>query len=297
MIARLSLSRAALALSCLAVLTFATDAAAQEKPFSGPQPGESLAPFKVLQVLSPEKSEVIQIAKPKKDAETTVLMFMHKLSEPAIGLMMTVEWYATKQKEVTSYYIMLHEDREKARTMAQRWAQRPFFSASPMSISVDGLEGPGRYGLNRNVDMTVLVAKGNKVTHNFAINGPNNTDAPAILTAISKTIGAKKAPSLDQIRKEMRADRDRRRQNRIKQNPVYKLAPNDQLGRLMVAMLFREQVNEAAIKELSVGMTKWAGDDKKKKAALAAYAKKVLKGGFEINRYAREALEEFSKME
>ena len=59
---------------------------------------------------------------------------------------------------------------------------------SPIGISLDGKEGPGSYGLNREVMITVLVAKENKVTANFAILSPNETDAPKIKAAADEIL-------------------------------------------------------------------------------------------------------------
>lgn len=265
---------------------------AQEKQFSGPQVGESLSTFKVLEVVSAE--QIKDVSLPQSTEDATVLMFMHKLSEPAIGLMMTIEWFVAQHDEVHGHYVMLTDDREKSTAMARRWAARPFFSKSPMSISVDGAEGPGRYGLNRNVDMTVIVAKQNRVLHNFAIRGPNNTDAPDILAAVAKTIG-KPAPKYETIRTEMRAERDRRRAKRMQETPLFKLAPNEALGKLMVSMINREQSTEEAVQEIGQAMKEWAGDDRDKQKMLTEYASKVLEGNFRLHRYAREALEEMAK--
>ncbi len=202
----------------LLTASLSTSAVGQEELFSGPQPGEALSPFKVLQVLTPEEVEEVDLAEPTDEESTTVVMFMHKLSEPAIGLMMTIEWYAGQQEGLNDHYVMLTDDISESTLHAKRWAQRPFFSESPMSISVDGLEGPGRYGLNRNVDMTVLVAKDNQVVSNFTINGPNNTDAPEILAAIADAID-EPAPSFEEVRDELRAERQRQREMRRRENP------------------------------------------------------------------------------
>ena len=49
-----------------------------------------------------------------------------------------------------------------------------------VGISVDGEEGPGSYGLNRNVELTFVLAKENKVVANFAFVQSSVTDAPVI---------------------------------------------------------------------------------------------------------------------
>ena len=69
----------------------------------------------------------------------------------------------------------------------------------PIGISVDGKEGPGAYGLNRNVTLTVLVGKDNVVTANFALIQPSiPADAPKILAEVVKLIGGQ-VPGLDEL--------------------------------------------------------------------------------------------------
>jgi hypothetical protein len=73
-----------------------------------------------------------------------------------------------------------------------------------MSISPDGAEGPGAYGLNRNVALTVLVGKDSRVTHNFALVQPSlQADLPEILAAIVEVAGGPN-PDLSKLGVEVR---------------------------------------------------------------------------------------------
>src|SRR5262245_66130886 len=61
---------------------------------------------------------------------------------------------------------------------------------TPVGISLDGPEGPGGYGLNRHVQMTILVTDGALVTSNFALVQPSvQGDAINVLRALVKVIG------------------------------------------------------------------------------------------------------------
>ena len=62
-----------------------------------------------------------------------------------------------------------------------------------LSISPDGREGPGSYGLNRSVAQTVIIAKDGKVLHNFAFTQPMLRPDPYVLGAIGEAIGQKPA--------------------------------------------------------------------------------------------------------
>jgi hypothetical protein len=262
--------------------------AEEKKLYSGPQPGEAVSAFTVLQIKSPDVTKKIQLRPDKKG--TALIAFMHKPNEQAIDLLMSLEWYAHKQKGVETQFVLLHEDKSKAEEMTKRWSRRPFFASALWNISEDGIEGPGRYGLNREMILTVLISKDGKVVNNFAFTQPNNTDAPKILEALAKAVD-QPAPSYDKIRAELLAERKRKRAKRSTQNPVYKLAPNAELGRLMLSLVYRERPSEAAAKDASESLSKWAGSNKDKQAALAKYSKAVLRGKFEINRYARAELE------
>ena len=155
---------------------------------------------------------------------------------------------------------------------------------------MDGLEGPGRYGLNRDVAMTLLIAKENTVQNNFVLRAPNGSDAPKILNALAKTLG-EPAPSIDKIRTELRAERDRRRQKRIAENPIYKLAPNAELGRLMVGMQYGEGNNAARVKRTAEQLVKWTGKDEKKREMLRKYSKAVLNSdNIRLTEASRQAL-------
>jgi hypothetical protein len=278
----------------LTVFLLAGSATAKDDVFSGPQPGEELVPLKVRQVSPPDVVKDLEIVSAADDF--TMLIFLHKLTEQGVGLMMHLEWYAHHQEELASHYVFLTDDRAKGEQILKRWVSRPLFADSPMCISLDGPEGPGRYGLNRNVAMTVLIAKENKVVVNLVLTQPNLTDAPKILGSLA-TMLDKPKPSSDKIRSEMRIARQKRRKGKMRDHPVFKLAPNAQLGELMLSMLYGERVNEEHVANVERQMTKWVGDKAERKAALTKYAKAVLGGKFEINRYAREVLEKLVKTE
>src|SRR5262249_34983259 len=65
-------------------------------------------------------------------------------------------------------------------------------ATAKVGISLQGIEGPGAYGLNRNVTLTILVAKNNIVTANFALVQPSLPgDAERVLREVVKLIGGK----------------------------------------------------------------------------------------------------------
>ena len=71
--------------------------------------------------------------------------------------------------------------------------------STPVGVSRDGPEGPGAYGLNRHVQMTILIADHKGVTSNFALVQPSvKGDAVAVLHELVKVIGGN-PPTLAEI--------------------------------------------------------------------------------------------------
>lgn len=261
--------------------------------FSGPQPGEKVRPFKVLTFKGDEAKEV-EIVKETEEG-VTLICFVHKLSndDRVIYGMGLVDFYAVPHKAVTSHIVMLTDDRPKMLKMLKGWGRGPFFSKSMLSVSIDGAEGPGSYGLNRNVAMTVVVAKGNKVVDNFVFQAPNNRDLQTIMASIAKAIG-KPEPTLAKVQQELRAERQRQVDKRIKGSPVFKLAPNEQLGRIMYGMVHARGNRVKNAERRTKQLREWAGDNDERTLALKKYCKAVLAGDFKPDRYSLEAIQEFA---
>jgi hypothetical protein len=188
-----------LALVIFASLRFSV-ATAQEPVFSGPQVGESLTPFRTLGFSGAAAGQEQELlADPKSPA--TLLIFVHQPSRPLLQLLRPVDRYAMelKEKGLEAHVVWLDADRTNAENFLRR-AERSLALQMPISISLDGLEGPGSYGLNRSMAVTIVIAKGDKVTANFAIVQPNETDAPKVITALAETVGVP-PPAADEIRR------------------------------------------------------------------------------------------------
>ena len=280
----------------------------KEQLFSGPQVGEKIKPFKVLHVQA-EKTKELEVANVRKGADTTktaertendkrttLICFIHKLSNDdrilyGLGL---VDFYALPLKDVSSHFVVLSNEREKMTKMMRGWARGGLFKKAIVSLSADGNEGPGYYGLNRNVAMTVIVARGDKVVSNMVFKAVNAKDLEKIMVAVAKASG-KPIPKLAKVQQELRAERQAAMTKRIKASPIFKLAPNEELGRTMFFMVNGRGNRARVAKFRGKQLADWVGDNKERKATLKKYCKAVLAGDFELNRYAREAIEEFAK--
>ncbi len=273
----------------------------QERIFSGPQVGEKIKPFKALHVQA-EKTKELEVAKGRKAEgnttieQTTLICFVHKLSTDdriLYGLPL-VDFYLAKHKDVSSHFVLLSNEREKMTKMLRGWARGSLFKKAIVSLSADGAEGPGYYGLNRNVAMTVVVARGNTVVSNLVFKAVNAKDLEKIMVAVAKAAG-KPVPKLAKVQQEVRAERQKEMTKRINASPVFKLAPNEQLGRTMFFMVNGRGNLSRAASFRAKQFNDWVGDNQARKAELKKYCKAVLDGEFKLNRYAREVLQKLAK--
>ena len=162
------LTPSAIFVCCVACNGFALQAQENSAEFSGPQVGEKVTPFTVRAVVGDRAGQEIDLVK-AAEGKPLVLFFVHEVTRPSVGLARLILNYAASRKAdgLHSGLVLLSADA----TMSEEWAKRAtnaLPSGVPIGISKDGAEGPGAYGLNRKVAVTVLVAKENKVTANFA---------------------------------------------------------------------------------------------------------------------------------
>ncbi|MGH7127121.1 MAG: hypothetical protein ACREJB_02295 [Planctomycetaceae bacterium] len=178
--------------------------AAEEPVFSGPQPGETLAPFKVRGVFDEDAGKELDLVTAAA-GKPTLIIFMHQATRPSVAVTRTVlDYAATRKKDgLATGLVYLADDATEAEAFLKR-ARHALPKETPIGISTDGAEGPGAYGLNRNVTLTVLIAREGKVTANFALVQPSlQADVPRILDELVKLIGGT-APTLEELQRQRR---------------------------------------------------------------------------------------------
>jgi hypothetical protein len=179
---------------------FAQDDKAVE--FSGPQAGEKLTPFVAKTVLGGEAGQEFDLVK-SAAGKPVLIVFVHEVNRPSVGLTRLLGLFAASKKEagLASGVVFLTADATATEDLIKR-ASGALPGGVPVGISTDGQEGPGAYGLNRKVQMTVLVGKEDKVTANFALVQPSvQADAPKIAQAIVDVLGGGKGPTIEELQK------------------------------------------------------------------------------------------------
>ncbi len=192
--------------------------------FSGPQSGEKLPPFQV-KGLDGKKFDITAQA----DGKPTVLFLQDsngvgiKGLVNATSLLLKIDSIHKRRMSTKTKIsnqglhigvVILADDIEEL----PEWSQRMFKDEIPdvikKGISQDGREGPGSYGLNRNVLQTVIVVKDGKVLHNFAFVQPMLYADAHLLGAVAQAIEIESAQlekwlnevSHDTSKKEMKSN-------------------------------------------------------------------------------------------
>jgi hypothetical protein len=241
---------ALLLLSCLAFLPPLSAEEPAEKVFSGPQPGERLTALKVRGLAGDAAGKEFDLAADSKGRPLFVI-FVHERTRPSLGLARVLMNYAAKRAKdgLSSGLVFLSDDA----TAIENWvkvATAALPTGVPICLSTDGVEGPGAYGLNRKVALTVLIADKNKVTANFALIQPSvQADAPKIAKALVDALGGGDVPTLAELGN--RLEREVRTALRPLLMPLIKLdATPEEVEKAAAAVEKFVADNDAAKKEL-----------------------------------------------
>lgn len=191
------LSRACLA--CLLMGLAAGFTRADEPVFSGPQVGERLPEFKVRGAFDDDAGKDLDFVA-RAAGKPLVLVFIHDATRPSISMTRILSAYAlTRAKDGLASGVVWLDDDVSAAESALKRMRHALAPGAPTGISLDGREGPGNLGLNRNVMLTIVVAKENRVTANFALVQPSiQADLPKILQAIADVVGGA-PPKLEEL--------------------------------------------------------------------------------------------------
>lgn len=169
----------------------------QEPVYSGPQVGEKLTPFSVRVVLGPGSGQDHDFVTQAGEGPI-VLVFLHEVNRQSISLTRLLTSYTKSRAKdgLVTGVILLDDDATAAENQLNRM-RHALTADVPTCVSPDGREGPGSYGLNRKVTLTVLIGKEGKVTGNFALVQPSlQVDLPKIFESVVAVVGGQ-APKLE----------------------------------------------------------------------------------------------------
>lgn len=283
------------AFTCLAFSFVASSfgpALADDDPvFSGPQPGEKLFSFKIKNVLAEPAKDVDLIM--AADGKAVLIVFVHKRTRPAFGLTNTLMRYAlTRNKDgLTSGVAFLTEDA----TETENWVKRVrgnFPKDVTYGVSPDGIEGPGAYGLNRNVELTILIGNDGKATANFALVQPSlEADGPKIAKALAAVLGDEKPVDLAKFAgNQMRTDKAK--PARPAADPK-KNGPSPELANKLRAVIFKENTPEE-VDKAAKALEKHLAESKDDAKTVGEITTRIINAGV-LERYGTERAREYLK--
>ena len=161
----------------------------EKRIFSGPQPGEKLPPLKATGISGAAKGKTFDFIA-KAGGQPLVLVLQDESGVGLRGLYdisRIVDKISNESKqELQISVVFLSDDPAALKQITQHVPENVLVGISP-----DGREGPGSYGLNRNVSQTVIIAKESKVLQNFAFTQPLLFADPHVLGAIADVIQEK----------------------------------------------------------------------------------------------------------
>lgn len=248
---------------------FSTSVLADKPIFSGPQVGEKLAPFEAKVVFGKLAGSKIDVLEDVKGSPI-LLIFVHEVTRPSVGLTRMLVTYANtlRSKGIKTKLVFLTDDPTDAEAWMKRARHALPKDVDPL-VSVDGMEGPGVYGLNRHAQLTVLVGKEGKVTGNFPLGQPSiQVDGPKIGHAIVKVLGGEEAPTL----KEMGVE-DRRRMQRTMQ------PEQDGIYRRMMSPLIQKSASPADVDEAAKAIETYAAKNEWMKDRVGTASNLIVNGG------------------
>lgn len=173
--------------------------AAEDAVFSGPQVGEMFAPFLVRQVLGADAGKDVDLVS-GASGSPLILVFVHDVNRQSVSLTRILTGYAKTRAAdgLQTGVVFLSDDATAAETQIKRM-EHALTGGVITGVSAEGREGPGSYGLNRNVMLTILVGKAGKVTANYALVQPSlQVDLPKILQSVVEVVGGQ-VPKLQDL--------------------------------------------------------------------------------------------------
>lgn len=185
------------ALAVIGTALIANVAYAQDQ-ISGPQLGDKLPVLKATSVYDSPGEAVDYVA--KAEGKPLVLIFIAQLSRPGVNMARALSQYAESRRGdgLHTAIVWVGQDKASAEEYLNR-ARNSLNFASPVGLIVDGDETAVAYGLNKQVPITVVVAKEGKVTANFALTIPDVKDVRTVSREIVKLVGGE-VPSEESLR-------------------------------------------------------------------------------------------------
>jgi len=263
----------------------------QESVFSGPQPNEPIIPFQVRSLSGPDAGKQVDYVA-KAAGKPLLLIFVHDLNRQSISLVRNLTAYSAKRTGdgLEIGVVLLQDDANEAEKNFQRM-KHAFNAETATGVSLEGREGPGSYGLNRLVTLTILICREDKVVANYTLVQPSlQVDLPKIVKSITELIGGAVPPLEELIGKDaMRAMQTDRKDKApdmsgVMRSLIQKTATEEKVIQVAAQIENQMEAEEAVRKEIYRIATAVTGGGK-----LSDYG--IPKAQEFLTKWAKESLE------
>lgn len=246
--------------------------------FSGPQVGEKLPPLKVQGVFSSDEGDEFDITDKIGD-KPIALFFVHKRTRPAFGMTNALVRFAVGREDLEAAVVYLSDDNVEA-TKWMNQVKRLFPEGAHYGVAIEGQDGPGAYGLNRNVELTILVAAKDEVKANFALRQPSmQVDGPNVVKAMVEASGGGEVPDISKLMPSMRRGAAARGET------------DPKLGALVRGVI-RKDADPADVVAAVKQVEAYVSENEKARAQLGAIASRIVGSGKLENYGSSEAQEQ-----
>ena len=156
---------------------------------SGPQPGSTLGALRVIDPVGPRQGQERDLAVELKRGPAAIL-FMHELTREVAPLLRELDRlgsaYALRGLETA--IVRVTADRTEANTRMPA-VSRSLRLLRPITVSADGVDGPGAYALDRKAALTLVLAVDGVVKESVGITDTGQKDLPMLRAAVARVAG------------------------------------------------------------------------------------------------------------
>ena len=163
--------------------------AQEEALISGPAAGSKAGVVSCYALTGPLAGQEFD-AMEKIGSAPGALLFIHDLSRNTAPVIRQFDALGEEHRLLGFQWhsIMLNDDRTAGEAMLKR-VNGSLRLNNPLVISLDGLEGPGDYALNRKCTLTLVLLKDGKVTESIALKDTGMNDFPKLKQWVESVAG------------------------------------------------------------------------------------------------------------
>lgn len=150
---------------------------------SGPVAGSAVVQFQVFNATGDHAGEVLDIVA-HREGQPTLYCFVpaERWDRPTARLLRHLDQSIGETADKGAVVVVwVTSDTAAAREYLPRAQQSLKFSRTSLTVYEAGPTGPGEWGINTDVSLTVVASNAGRVLRSFVLDSPSDTDAPEIL--------------------------------------------------------------------------------------------------------------------